>query len=129
MTIRKKPFAQKFGPYDHPENMSQKQLELAWIASIYFRPGFAKQIGLRGIDQSMFENKNIFEIGLEMLRCEDFVEKDEGLFPMPPPHILEKLMKLKLVSAIEGGFNEMYFLPALYEKYCEELEARHEFLE
>lgn len=127
ITRERKHESATFAPYELASRMSQAQLELAWLGAIYFQPDLARNVGIGGLDQSMFTTPNIFYLGLEMLKADSFTVKENQLYPVPPQDILEQLMQHRLVSKLEMGFDEMHFMPGFYKKYCEEIEARAAF--
>lgn len=105
--------------------MSQQELEFAWLASIYSRPEFCRKNMLYGVDQSMFQNQKFFELGLKMLRADDYSENQN--VPLPPPDwLLSELLDLQIVARLEIAFDEMQFMPAFYKFYCAEIERRAE---
>lgn len=100
--------------------MSQRQLELCAVASVYHEPLREKQKGLCGLDRSMFEDKHLFEI-LEALMRAEFVNASEL-----PDDVMALLMEKSLLSIFEGMLNDLQVLPALYRHYCAEIEKRSE---
>lgn len=105
------------------DSMTREQLELAWAGSIYTRPNFCRQHGLCGIDQSMFKNQNLFELGLKMLKATDFEESGDRS-PTPPQWLVDELLNKKLLMKFENAFDALVFMPALYRNYCREIEKR-----
>lgn len=107
--------------YDQPRKMSQKQLELAWLASIWEEPEHCRKTGLSGLDSTMFEHKLLFEIGLEILRDQNHLCRADT-----SADLILKMAPLGLISRIEKAFEIGSFLPAFYKVYCDEIERRAE---
>lgn len=105
--------------YDEPKLMGKNQLELAWFFSIWENPNHARKTMLNGLDGSMFEDKWVFDTGLNLLRDKNFsgdvVDDDE---------LLTDLMNRKMTSTFSLWSNEGYFIPAFYKIYCKEIEER-----
>lgn len=109
--------------FDQPQLMSQKQLEIAWLGSIFCEPFESRKYGICGLDQNMFEDQELFLIGLEMIRDENFIE---GY--LPNDSVIQKMMNKKLHSLILLADNKGYFLPCYYRIYSKEIESRFERL-
>ena len=99
--------------------MNTHQLELAWLGSIFFNPDLARELGLRGIDQSMFKNKEIFEVGLTLMRDADF----KGF--VPPDSVIKAMMSNRWLSTLTKMLDNGHITPSLYRFYAEEIELRN----
>lgn len=106
--------------FDEYTEMQSWQLELAWLASIFNRPVDARKSGMMGLDRSMFERPELFDLGLEMLRSDFDV----------PHRISEPLLNQLIASRLLSRLTEdamtlwMYFLPSFYPRYAAEIERR-----
>lgn len=98
--------------------MSQHDLELAWLSAIWEDQPKCRQVGLRGLDSSFFEDTELFEIGLLILRIDDFAPENT------PDELLKRMAKRGLISKLERFRTQMCFLPCFYQAYCEVLEQR-----
>jgi hypothetical protein len=104
--------------YDQPRKMTQQQLELAWLASLYERPEDCRKVGLMGLDHSRFSNESLFEIGVAILRDVNFTGRN------PDDSLIEKMIRGSWFSKIEKACDSMIHLPSLYKIYCQEIELR-----
>lgn len=111
-------------PYDRPDDMSQRQLEIAWLTCIFCKPKQCQKWMLSGLDQSMFEDPNIFEIGRMWLRME-FDSEDEFMPELTEVNCLALKDSGLSVATLVSYFDFMYALPSYYKIYCETIESRH----
>lgn len=104
--------------YDNSEKMSSKQLEFAWLASIFWEPEVCRSLGLLGLDASMFKNGSYFDWGLRLLRSK-FTN-----WQNIPEDIFEELRKSHLLAPLSSTFDDFVFMPSFYRVYAREIENR-----
>lgn len=84
--------------------------------------------GLLGLDRGMFQDPEIFEIGLIRLRHPDRRGRCgvPAIEPELPSEILGLLVKKRLLSQIDRAMNEGLFNAGFFRFYAAEIERRAE---
>jgi hypothetical protein len=109
--------------YDDLENMMPYQLELAWLGCIFEEPLRCRGIGLLGLDRSMFNFPELFDLGLLLLRS-----PHQNASEMPETLIVA-LGEKQLMSQIMCALNAMWLIPAFFKQYAQKIEQRAQSVE